>query len=64
MKTTLRMMSLDHPQFDGQTKHINQFVRDMIQVYVTIGTNISLLLEFAYCNNRHMWTRYSPFTLM
>ena len=35
MKTTLRMISLDHPQFNGQTKQINQFDEDTIQVYVT-----------------------------
>ena len=34
LETNSSIISLDHHQFDGQTKQVNQIVKDMLWTYV------------------------------
>ena len=36
LETTLSMSSMDHPQFDGQTKRVNQIIKDRLGAYVGV----------------------------
>jgi len=61
------MLTVYHPQTDGQTEHVNQLLEQYLWCYVDYNlSNWSDLLpsaEFAYNNQAHERTKDSPFFL-
>ena len=68
LDTTLSMSTADHPQSDGQTKRVNQVLKDMLCAYVSKKQSnweeYLPHLEFAYKSSKHSATGFSPFMLM
>jgi hypothetical protein len=56
-----------HPQTDGQTEHVNQELKQYLQVFVSKRqdnwTELLPLAEFQYNNHDHASTQRSPFLL-
>lgn len=67
LSVSLNMSSGDDPQTYGQTKRVNQVLKDMLRAYVSDRqTNLDSylpLLEFAYNNRPHKLTKLSPFEM-
>ncbi|CAI7787037.1 unnamed protein product [Closterium sp. NIES-54] len=67
MGTRLAMSSAYHPQTDGQTKHLNQIVEQLLRAACKDDINkwdLHLpVLEFAYNNAKHAATGETPFFL-
>ena len=57
-----------HPQSDGQTEHVNQELKQYIQVFMNEQQNdwdtLLPLGEFAYNNHIHSSTQHSPFFVL
>ena len=68
LDTTLSMKITDHPQSDGQTKRVNQVLKDMLCAYVSKKQSnweeYLSHLGFAYNSSKHSATEFSPFMLM
>ena len=68
LDTTLSMSTADHPQSDGQTKRVNQVLKDMLCAYVSKKQSnweeYLPHLEFSYNSSKHSATGFSPIMLM
>ena len=66
--TLLRLSTIGHPKMDGQTKHFNQVLEDILCAYVSKRQsdweNYLPILEFAYNSAKHVTTGISPFMFM
>jgi hypothetical protein len=64
---TISSFTAYHPQSDGQTKHINQELKQYIQIFINERQNnwntLLPLGEFMYNNHVHSSTQHSPFFL-
>ena len=64
----LNLITVDHPQTDGQTKRVNQVLEDMLRAYVSKKQSdwesYLPIIEFAYNSAKHVSTSFSPFILM
>ncbi|MCO5558228.1 hypothetical protein L7F22_011807 [Adiantum nelumboides] len=62
------MSTTNHPEFDGQTKRVNQILEDILRSYVRKKQlnweDYLLILEFAYNSSKHSATGFTPFMLM
>ena len=56
-----------HPQGDGQTKHVNQELKQYLRLFVNEQQDdweeLLLLAEFQYNNHIHLATQQTPFML-
>src|SRR6266481_6120976 len=54
-----------HPETDGQTEHVNQILKQYLQVYINYQqdnwVHLLPLAEFAYNNTTHSATSVTPF---
>ena len=54
-----------HPQSDGQTERVNQFLEQILRMFTTKRqddwSDLLAIVEFAYNNSLHSATRFSPF---
>ena len=54
-----------HPQSDGQTERVNQFLEQILRMFTTKRqddrSDLLPIAEFAYNNSFHSATRFSPF---
>jgi hypothetical protein len=61
----LNLSTAYHPETDGQTKRVNQFMEDMLRMYVmdnqTQWEKYQPLVEFAYNNSYHSSIRMPPY---
>ena len=68
LETQLNCSTFYHPQTDGQTERVNQILEDMIRMYVmnnpTKWEDYLHLVEFAYNNGYHNFTKMSPFEVL
>ncbi|QRW21690.1 Retrotransposable element Tf2 protein [Rhizoctonia solani] len=57
-----------HPESDGQTEQVNQFIEFYLRSYITVDHSDWAtwlpLAEFAYNNAKHPATRKTPFELV
>jgi hypothetical protein len=67
LRITISSSTTYHPQLDGQTEHVNQELKQYIQIFVSERQNdwdtLLPLGEFAYNNHIHASTQHSPFFL-
>jgi hypothetical protein len=68
LETNLNFSTSYHPQTDGQTKHTNHIIEDMLRMYVrmkpTKWEEYLHLVEFTYNNGYQASTKMSPFEVL
>ena len=68
LDTMLNLSTEDHPQTDGQTKHVKKVLEEILRSYVSKRQSnwedYLPILEFAYNSAKHVTTSFSPFMLM
>ena len=68
LDTKLNFGTTYHPQMDGQIEKINQFLEDMLPMYVRDypkkWEDYLHLVEFAYNNHYQASTKLSPFEIL
>ena len=64
----MNFSTTSHPQTDGQTKRVNEFLEDMVRMYVMDKPgkweDYLHLVEFAYNNHFQASARLSPFEIL